>query len=345
MVQCIGIIGGNGVIGYKLATLLANHQNINVIITSRQLRPQHELPQHVTFTTVHLEREDEIISLIRRCDLIINCTGKAIRQLLRYCFTYHTHYIDASGDIQWANNEAELHSQLSRAKLNAIQFAGVNPGLTEVLLDYTYCRNEVKSLEMYFSGTGHLSKSAVLEMMTTSNPPYAYNQMYLVQGELTPTNYLMTTRQLESDAPPYHCIPIINQHFINYIKQTTINEAHFFNAFKDDSIIYKMAQAKYHFDQHDITSAITILRNEFEVDANRHEPFTCISLLLNDNKTISIRWSQDWNDVTALTLYWTAILILQGNVKQHGLTNLYEAIDAETLLNMLQQESHCYFHN
>lgn len=66
------------------------------------------------------------------------------------------------------------------------------------------------------------------------------------------------------------------------------------------------------FDQHDITSAITILRNEFEADANRHEPFTCISLLLNDNKTISIRWSQDWNDVTALTLYWTAILILQG---------------------------------
>ncbi|MDU6179014.1 MAG: saccharopine dehydrogenase NADP-binding domain-containing protein, partial [Staphylococcus lugdunensis] len=208
MVQCIGIIGGNGVIGYKLATLLANHQNMDVIITSRQLQPQHELPPHVTFTTVHLEREDEIISLIRRCDLIINCTGKAIRQLLRYCLTYHTHYIDASGDIQWANNETELHSQLSRAKLNAIQFAGVNPGLTEVLLDYTYRRNEVKSLEMYFSGTGHLSKSAVFEMMTTSNPPYAYNQMYLAQGELTPTNYMMTTRQLESDAPPYHCIPI-----------------------------------------------------------------------------------------------------------------------------------------
>ena len=76
MVQCIGIIGGNGVIGYKLATLLANHQNMDVIITSRQLQPQHELPPHVTFTTVHLEREDEIISLIRRCDLIINCTGR-----------------------------------------------------------------------------------------------------------------------------------------------------------------------------------------------------------------------------------------------------------------------------
>lgn len=332
MTKQIGILGGNGAIGRSLTELLSRHKDIQIKISTRAGVFNKVVHHKTKYEILSLESRDDLKRFINGCDIVVNCTGFFNKNIIDCCLEYHSHYIDTSGELNLAHSERILNDQLQQKRLSSVQFVGANPGLTEVLVAYSKAYLNVDELELYFSGVGELSKSAVLEMIETSEPPYSYSQMYILNGKPEKLEYMIKEDNLLDDDTQFHSVPIINHHFINCIQKNNISKAYFFNAFTDKNIIFNMVEAKILHQNNQTEKAISKLVESFKKYSNDNKPYTLIKILRNKRYGINFRSSLDWIEITASVVYHTIILLLRDRIYGYGIKNLYEVIDSKDLL-------------
>ncbi|MBA8771967.1 chorismate-binding protein [Staphylococcus coagulans] len=177
MIKQIGILGGNGAIGSRLTELLSEHKDIQIKVSVRTENLINLEHHQIKYETLNLDSVDALKRFINGCDIVVNCTGYYNKNIIECCSECCAHYVDTSGELNLAQSEGKLDKQLQQKRLSAVQFVGVNSGLTEVLIVYCKAYLNVDELELYFSGSGELSNSAVLEIIETSEPPYSYSQI------------------------------------------------------------------------------------------------------------------------------------------------------------------------
>lgn len=337
MSKQIGILGGNGALGSKLTKLLSEHKNVQIKVGTRTKNFTKLEHHQIKYEILNLDSIDALKQFINGCDIVVNCTGYYNKNIIECCLEYQIHYVDTSGKLDLAQSEGKLDDQLKQKQLSAVQFVGVNPGLTEVLIAYcTACLN-VDKLELYFSGVGELSDSAVLEMIETSEPPYSYSQMYINNGKPEQLNYMIKEANLMGNERSFYCVPIINHHFINCIQQNAISKAYFYNAFADKNIIYKMVEAKLLHQNNQSEKAISILMDAFKKDSSDYDTYTLIKLIINNKEDVIIQSKLDWNALTAISVYYTVHLLMNEHIKEYGIKALYEAIDVCEMLDLLKE--------
>ncbi|UXV32322.1 saccharopine dehydrogenase NADP-binding domain-containing protein [Mammaliicoccus sciuri] len=337
MSKQIGILGGNGALGSRLTKLLSEHKNVQIKVSTRTENFTKLEHHQIEYVTVSLDSVDDLKQFINGCDIVVNCTGYYNKYIIECCSEYHAHYVDTSGELNLVHSELELDEQLKNKRLSAVQFVGVNPGLTEVLIAYCKACSNVEELELYFSGVGILSKSAVLEMIETSEPPYSYSQMYIKNGNPERLDYMMKEANLMDNERPFNCVPIINHHFINCIQHNNISKAYFYNAFADKNIIYNMVEAKLLHQNNQSEKAISILMDAFKNDNSDYETYTLIKLIINNKEDVIIQSKLDWNDLTAISVYYTVHLMMNEHIKEYGIKALYEAIDVNEMVDLLKE--------
>lgn len=332
MLKQIGILGGNGTVGNHLTRLLSKHINVQIKVSIRTDNfIKLEYP-NIKYEKINLNDLYELKQFIRGCDIVINCTGYHNKNIISCCLKYHSHYIDSSGTLDLSLNEKELNQELVQKHLSAVQFVGVNPGLTEVMISYCEEQWNINKLELYFSGVGTLSRSAIHELIETSEPPYSYSQMYIKDTKLEKLNYIVKEVKLLNNTEPLYCIPVINRHFISCIKQTNISSAYFFNTFNNKNIIYKMVEAKILYQKNEIEKSILLLMNAFRQYGNNSRSYTMIKVILNESYDFTFRSSLNWNELTAMTIYYTVILFSRNKIKEYGIKSLHEVIESKDLL-------------
>lgn len=339
MIKQIGILGGNGALGSRLTQLLSEHKNVKIKVSTRTESFTKLEHQQIKYETLNLDSVDALKRFITGCHIVINCTGYYNKNIIECCLEHHAHYVDTSGELNLAQSEGELDEQLKQKQLSAVQFVGVNPGLTEVLIAYCTAYFNVDELELYFSGVGELSDSAVLEMIKTSEPPYSYSQMYIKNGKPKLLDYMMKEANLMGNERRFYCVPIINHHFMNCVKQNNISKAYFYNAFTDKNIIYKMVEAKLLHQNNQSEKAISILMNAFKNDSSDYDTYTLIKLIINNKENVIIQSKLDWNTLTAISVYYTVNLIMNKYIIKYGIKALYEAIDVSEMMSLLKDNS------
>lgn len=332
MIKQIGILGGNGVIGSRLTELLSEHKDIQIKVSVRTENLINLEHHQIKYETLNLDSVDALKRFINGCDIVVNCTGYYNKNIMECCLECCAHYVDTSGELNLAQSEGKLDKQLQQKRLSAVQFVGVNPGLTEVLIAYCKAYLNVDELELYFSGSGELSNSAVLEIIETSEPPYSYSQMYINNGKTEQLDYMMKEVKLLGNECSFYCVPIIDYHFINCIQRNGISKAYFFNAFTDENIIYRMVEAKFLYQNNQIEKAISILMNAFKKYNSENNSYTLIKIIGDKRHEINFRSSLNWNELTVSVVYYTVILFLRNKIEEYGIKTLYESISANNLL-------------
>lgn len=335
----IGILGGSGALGSRLTKLLSNHDDIQIKVSTRTENFSKLNHPQITYKKISLDSEDDLKWFIEGCDVVVNCTGYYNKNLIESCLKYQAHYVDTSGVKHLAESEKDLDKQLKQKCLSTVQFVGVNPGLTEVLIAYCKKHLNIDELELYFSGVGTLSKSAVLEMIETSEPPHSFSQMYINDGKPEQLNYMIKETKLITNAPSFYCVPIINHHFINCVNYNDISKAYFFNAFSDKNIIHKMVEAKLLYQNHKIEKAASLLFNAFKKYSSDNKSYTLIKIFQPETYEITFRSSMNWNDLTTSIVYHTVLLILKNKITEYGIESLYRAICIDDLLTELTKNS------
>lgn len=157
----IGILGGNGVLGHMLTKQLCEIEYVQIKVATRTDDFLKIHRDNVKYEKLCLDCLEELKKFIKACDVIINCTGHFSKKLLEHCLDYNVHYLDTSGELNLTQNDQQVNFDLKQKRSSTIQFVGVNPGLTEALIAYCKQVYTISELEMFFSGIGELSKSAI----------------------------------------------------------------------------------------------------------------------------------------------------------------------------------------
>lgn len=98
-----------------------------------------------------------------------------------------------------------------------------------------------------------------------------------------------------------------------------------------------MIEAKFLFQNDKLEDAVSLLEKGFKDYSDGNITSTMIKIIVNDIHDIDFRSSMDWNELTALTIYHTALLILRNKIKSYGIKSVYKAINVSDLISEIKK--------
>lgn len=131
MKQKILVIGGCGRIGSSVAQDIANHNDAEVIVTSR--KHQSVVTPVGKFLALNLDEPEVLQKAIADVDLVVNCAGPFHHQdgrVLKYCIQEKVNYVDVSDHRSFYEKVIPWQEQAITAGITAVLNTGIFPGIS-----------------------------------------------------------------------------------------------------------------------------------------------------------------------------------------------------------------------
>ena len=181
--KVVGVLGGKGVIGKQVIQLLTA-DNISVLCVTRRINADNGSEQYVD-----LADEASVVAFVRKCDVVVNCTGPSFltsKKVLPIAIGQKKDFIDAFG---WIKDSQKVAHGVSRIVLNA----GSVPGLLGVLIKEMISK-QTKEIEVFSGGYEKGSIASIGDILISSINGYAHSNCYCACGQLVRDN-----KMVESD--------------------------------------------------------------------------------------------------------------------------------------------------
>ena len=239
MKKVIGILGASGAAGEGAAkTLLKHDDEINLILggrNSEKLKTIYGSREGVIFAKVDVFQDELLNDFVKKCDLVINCTGPAAKvqdRVGKACIDEDVLYMDVSGD-KGMYKKLKEYADVKRNGICVIS-AGTYPGLTELYADYiakNYYDN-VTELKEYFNGNIALSFTGAYDIIASLEKSEGEGMVFCSNGSLAKINGKMEyQKKLPNPAGNVNTIPLISDEFLETANKNKIENAYFYNTF------------------------------------------------------------------------------------------------------------------
>ncbi|MDU6599159.1 saccharopine dehydrogenase NADP-binding domain-containing protein [Finegoldia magna] len=343
----VGILGCSGNIGSIVLEETSKTEDNYIYAATRKKRNiiKKNNIQHKIFD---IENKDKLNDFISKCQVVINCTGIKNANIINVCMENNVNYVDPSFF------DLSETVELPKTKQNncIIYSAGCNPGLTEVFIKYIDTEYSPHKLEIIFSGSGSMSKSAIEELLDISNEYKSSFRSFVRGNSIEKMETWEIKRKLNHLSGDVICIPVINQSFFKCINSTDIKTAYFYNTFKSEKIILKLIEAKSIIEKDEkiyrnyISELIGLFEEESVGYNSSFTNYYCIfSNGLNYKKRITLESKLDWNKLTAVVITEVINLLKHNKNLKHGIGEVWEMFDAYEIIKVFLRNGYIKISN
>lgn len=169
------IVGGYGVIGTTISTLLSKSNDLFPIIAGRNSEKAEALSQKLKcgFRTIDLKNESDIEKAFENIDIVICCyidSNNLNTILPEKAIKLGIHYLDVSGVNEYNNKVISLNNKALESNVTLITALGLYPGITGLLLaDNKNYFELVGSVEIFFAMGGNMDGISALSLCDIGN--------------------------------------------------------------------------------------------------------------------------------------------------------------------------------
>lgn len=354
MRKVIGILGASGAVGKGSVRTLLKHSEITLILGGRnteKLKRIYGYEDRVYFKEVDIYKDELLKDFVKKCDLVINCTGPAteVQDMVgKVCIDEEVLYIDVSGDKDMYKKLKEYQSIKKQGV--CVVSAGTYPGLTELYADYISKNHydSVVELKEYFNGNSELSFTGAYDIIASLEKSEGEGMVFCNKGSLEKINgNIEYKKKLPHPAENVNVIPLISNEFFEVSKKNNIEIAYFYNSFSSSKKLMDFIQIKvskkFVTEEEKSESARKVM--EIFFDKEKKEYF----LLAVDSKGIKngeihkredvLTCEGNWNVITGDVAAVGALELIQNTGLEKG--EIYYAasiLDSRRIIDYLIQE-------
>ena len=138
------ILGGSGNTGEKIAGLLLEHTNVNIVLTSRnekKLQQTAEIlnhPNRVSWISADASDKNSLVKVFAGMDLLVSAasTAKFTESVAQACIEAKCDYLDVQYSTEKVRILKSMNAEIEKSDLCFISEAGFHPGLPSALVRY-----------------------------------------------------------------------------------------------------------------------------------------------------------------------------------------------------------------
>lgn len=158
MCKQILILGGSGNTGEKIARLLLDHSDIQIVLAARnetklkQISKKLNYPDRIKWTTVDASNKDLLTNAFVDIDIVVSAasTAQYTENIARACIAIKCDYLDVQYSSEKVRILKSMKAEIEASSLCFISEAGLHPGLPSALVRYANSQlDELESAVTY----------------------------------------------------------------------------------------------------------------------------------------------------------------------------------------------------
>lgn len=265
MKKVIGIIGSTGLLGQSIINFMKD-EYILIGLHRTKSKADKKLYKEYIFD---LNNEKELTSFIKKCDIVVNCSGPSYfikDSVLKICIKLEKDYIDPFGSMDLIKNNSykTLNSRV-------LIWCGDYPGFTGIIPYWIESEilDSIDYLEINRGSNEKISSCAVCDLLLSSNMNFGKVNYYLDNDILTYNKSKVKEDYINCIGKKLYISEFINEEILEISKKLNINTVHFGNVFfnaKDIELInaayFELVLAK----KEDLLSISKSIANKFNLN-------------------------------------------------------------------------------
>ena len=356
VVPVIGIIGSAGVVGKVAVNTILKNTNAHVLLGGRNIDKITiafpDLLERGDFFGVDINKTKQLDEFCSKCNIVVNCAGPAKKILDKVAFAAlkaGAHYIDVAGDAFLYEMIKKNDLEIKEKKLSFIISAGLYPGFSEVFPSFIAKNffDVIEKLEVFFACNGDLSFNAAYDFVCSIEEDYSKGMTFAKEGKSEKVkNTIFKKVNLPIINRDFNIYPVLTKDFESISRRFNIKEAYFYNTYENRSSLNSLIQIKmaeqYKTEAQKKKSAELMLKHN---DPNK-EKFTIFHIKakgINNRapaeKISTMYFNDDGNFVTGIVAGNAAKIIAEEKPVKHGCHYLYDAVDANLLMDFLSEQN------
>ena len=231
------VTGATGFVGRRFCQYLIDqryHQKINIVFSARNLKKlksffpniEKTCPQ-ISLIELDLLEEGNVSELVKKTKIVTNFAGPFdlfAEQVVRFCAEHGSHYIDITGEIQFARRMIEKYDKIARSSgATIVPFCGFDsiPSDLGVILSIKKLKEkfntQVKSVDIIYSSKGGFNGGTIASAINIANklnPIELLNNNFLIpekNSEITHPRKVRFIKEKDLWVTPFFMEPVNNK--------------------------------------------------------------------------------------------------------------------------------------